>query len=277
MTHMLIAAVTAFLAVHPGSLSAQTSTGTKGGATRVIADGGGVFNIVEWDGGELPRLYERSDQLPIGHTDLLRLAENGFQLAQLVEMISQRRYTGDVSADGLIALKRAGLSADVIRAASLHALPPNRSVMLSVTLEFDGRASSPRRRYLYFVIPDGNLERVFKADLSQVFGGRWQSDTTVDRSDILISRPIRTVRFTGRIPMTTPGGKELKVFTSARPDLHWLSELSDADRANTQSLAFEYPASSTRNECRLLIRLFQDRLLEDNWTITETHLECEWN
>ena len=32
---------------------------------------GPVVNIVEWDGNELPAVYERSDQLPIGPTDLI--------------------------------------------------------------------------------------------------------------------------------------------------------------------------------------------------------------
>ena len=243
----------------------------------VLPTPGPVVNIVDWDGNQLPPVYERSDQIPIDDTDLIRLSRNGFQTAQLVEIISQRRYVGEVSTDGMIALKEAGLSPDVIRAASLHALPPNRSITLSITLEIDGKASSPRERYLYIVVPDGSIERVFRADLHQVFSKRWPSDSVVDHSDQLIPRPLRIVRFTGEIPLTAPGSKELKTFTSARPDLHWLSEASESDRSRTQSLTFNYPASSARNECRLLIRLYQDRLLDNNWSITETHFECEWN
>lgn len=238
---------------------------------------GPVVNIVEWDGNDLPPVYERSDQLPIDHSDLIRLLESGFQPRQVAQMIIQRRYSGDVSAEGLISLRDAGFSDEVLQAASLHALPPNRSVNLSITLEFDGQVSSPRSRYLYIIIPDGEIERVFTANLDQVFGGRWTSDTTVDHSDLLIPRLVRTVTFTGRIPLKDPGQKALTVFTSTRPDIHWLSEISENTRRNIRSHTFDYPASSIVNDCRLLVRLYQDRVLEDNWTITGTHLECEWN
>lgn len=238
---------------------------------------GPVVNIVEWDGNDLPPVYERSDQLPLDRAGLLRLAASGFTPDQLAAMVTQRRYAGDVSADGLIALKTAGIPDAVIQAASLHALPPNRFVNLAITLEIDGTRSVPRKRYLYVILPDGGIERVFTADLDQVFGGRWRAETVVDRSDLLIPRTVRTVTFTGRVPLKTAGAKTLSVFTSPRPDLHWLSELTDAERAAVRSHTFTYPASSLRSDCRLLIRFRQDRLLEDNWTITGTHLECEWN
>jgi len=237
---------------------------------------GPVVNIVEWDGNRLPTVYERSDQLPIDRSDLIRLSENGFKSEQLVDVISQRRYSGDVSAEGLISLKSAGLANEVIQSASLHALASNRSINLSITLEIDGQSSTPRSRYLYLIIPDGEIELVFTADLGHVFGGKWRSDTVTDQSDLLLPRSVRTVTFSGRIPLKVSGHKELKAFTATRPDIHWLSEVSEATH-HVRSHAFDYPANSNRNDCRLLIRLFQDRLLEDNWTITGTHLECEWN
>lgn len=236
---------------------------------------GPVVNIVEWDGNQLPPVYERSDQLPIHEADLVKLARNGFEAPQLSEMIRQRRYAGDVSADGLIALREAGLPHQVIQAASLHALPPNREISLTITLEIDGQTSSPRKRYLYIIIPDGEMERVFTADLGRVFGGQWKHETTVDRSDLLIPRTIRTVTFTGRIPLKSFGEKTLSVLTSTRPDIHRLTDASQQDAIRTHQ--FDYPASSLRSDCRLLIRLYQDRVLEDHWNITGTHLECEWN
>ena len=238
---------------------------------------GPVVNIVEWDGNVLPTVYERSDQLPIDGADLLRLSGNGFEPELLTQMIEQRRYAGDVSADGLIALRKAGLDHEVIRAASLHALPPNKSVDLTITLEIDGQPSTPRNRYLYIIVPDGGIESVFTADLNQVFGGRWRSETVADQSDILIPRSVRTVTFSGRIPLKRVGEKALTVFTSARPDLHWLSEVSEQEGRGLRTHTFDCPAGSIRRDCRLLIRLYQDRVLDDNWTITGTHLECEWN
>ena len=238
---------------------------------------GPVVNIVEWDGNALPPVYERSYQLPISQTDLIKLSNHDFGAEQLALMISQRRYAGDVSAEGLIALREAGLHHDVVQAASLHALPPNRGINLMITLEIDGLQSTPRSRYLYIIIPDGEIERVFTADLEQILGRKWKSETVVDRSDLLIPRSVRAITFNGRIPLKTPGQRELTVFTSTRPDIHWLSDISGQRTGNIKTHAFEYPASSIKSECRLLIRLFQDRVLEDNWNVTGTHLECEWN
>ena len=45
-------------------LMAQRSAPATGKAVDPLAKGE-IFNIVDWDGGQLPQRYERSDQLPM--------------------------------------------------------------------------------------------------------------------------------------------------------------------------------------------------------------------
>ena len=121
------------------SLFFSTATATKPALppTRGI-----VVNLVEWDGGELPAVYERTDQLPFTREDLLQLVQSDFKPDQIAQMVSERRYAGDASAEGLIALKQAGLDPLVIQAISKHALAPNQSLNLTIYLTFDGPFSN---------------------------------------------------------------------------------------------------------------------------------------
>src|SRR5262245_28099649 len=67
-----------------------------------------TYNIIQWDPNQLPRIYERSDQLPLTDEELTKLSQAGFEPPQLVKMIEERRCACDASADGLIRLKKAG-------------------------------------------------------------------------------------------------------------------------------------------------------------------------
>ena len=79
-----------------------------------------TINLIEWNSHQLPRIYERSDQLPLTDEEVAKLSKAGFAPAQLVKMIEERRCACDASADGLIRLKQAGVHADVLSAISLH-------------------------------------------------------------------------------------------------------------------------------------------------------------
>ena len=85
----------------------------------------------------MPAVYERTDQLPFTREDLLQLVQSDFKPDQIAQMVSERRYAGDASAEGLIALKKAGLASVVIQAISKHALAPNQSLNLTIYLTFD--------------------------------------------------------------------------------------------------------------------------------------------
>jgi hypothetical protein len=234
-------------------------------------------NIVEWDGGELPPVYERSDQLPLTREDIIDLSSSDFASDQIARMVVERRFVGDATAEGLIELKRAGVAVDVIEAVSRHALPPNRSLDLTVELYFEGTSTEARRRYLYVIIPDDPLQRVFTADLGAILAGKWQHDVRVDETDPLLPKRIRKVVFSGRVPLKDPGRKRVFVLTSTVPDIHGLDDIQEADRAGMEEHWIDYPSSSLRQDCQLRVRYRQDAVLPHKWRMVGTHLQCEWD
>ncbi len=243
-----------------------------------LPTGGAVINIVEWDGAQLPPVYERSDQLPLSEAEILSLKNGGFTADQLVNLVTERRYAGDVSAAGLIRLRSLGIEHPVIAAVSRHGLPPNRSIDVTVSLIFEGDGSEAgRHRYLYAILPDGDTERILTADLSSVLRGRWADETRADHTDLLLPKTVRTVRFTSRMPLKQPGTRKLAVLVSARPDIQRLSDVPDVERDAIRYHDIDYPASSLFQVCRLDARLKRDLVLPDQWHLISTRLECEWN
>ncbi len=235
-----------------------------------------VVNIVEWDGGRLPPVYERSSQLPLDRDDLIHMNKNGFEPGRIVRMIEERRFVGDASVDGLIELKNAGSTPEVLQAISLHALPPNRSLNLLIELFFEGGSSQARRRYLYVIFPDGPLERIFTADLGAVLSGSWQRDILTDHTDILLPRRIRRITFSGHVPLKTHGEKKALVFTSTMPDIHRSGEIPEYDRMEVREYTFNYPVSSLRSDCTLQVRYRQDSALAYKWHMVRSHIQFEW-
>ncbi|HJN26636.1 MAG TPA: hypothetical protein QF604_01820, partial [Candidatus Latescibacteria bacterium] len=65
-----------------GSAWAQRATTSVG-----TVPSGYVFNIVDWDGGQLPPLYERSQQLPMSLADIIELTEAGFADSMVAKMV----------------------------------------------------------------------------------------------------------------------------------------------------------------------------------------------
>ena len=127
-----------------GPVLAQKATpvGSTRGAQNVLEDGH-VFNIIDWDGGELPKLYERSDQLPLTLEDVRKLSANKFGADAIVKMIQERRCACDASVDALVELKKAGVAQEVIQAVSLHSLAPNRALNLRIVMDFEGLGGAP--------------------------------------------------------------------------------------------------------------------------------------
>jgi hypothetical protein len=254
--------------------AALTALALSGADARVGAE---VVNIVGWDGGKFPPVYERSDQLPLSAEDILRLTRNAFVPQQIVQMVQERRFAGDASAQALIGLKQAGVAPEVLQAISLHALPPNRALHLTVELSFEGASREARRRYLYVLIPDGQRERVFTADLGEVLAGRWQRDALVDQTDPLLPRQIRRITFSGEVPLKTYGQKKVLVFTSTRPDILTSADIPVADRRDAQEYALDYPACSLRRDCLVQVRYKQDAAVPYKWRTVRTQFQCEWD
>ncbi len=245
--------------------------------------GGYVFNVIDWDGGPLPPRYERSDQLPLTLADVRKLSRSGFSDEAVVKMIQERRCACDASVDALVELKAAGVSERVIRAVSLHALPPNRSIYLVITIDFEGLggsaevSSEARRRYLYLIVPDGTKERVFIADLGAVLAGRWQHDTVVDQTDLLLPKRVRRVAFAAEVPLKQYGPRQVLVFTSSRPNIYTSADIPEAERDSIQAYELDYPPSSLERICDLRVLYRQDQMLPDQWHLVRTDFQCEWD
>lgn len=236
-----------------------------------------TYNIIQWDPNQLPRIYERSDQLPLTDEELTKLSQAGFEPAQLVKMIEERRCTCDASADGLIRLKKAGVDKDVLAAVSRHGLAPNRALNLLVTLDFTGESRTAREAFLYFFVDDGDITRIFTANIPELLRRRNSHETTVDRSDILVARTVRRVQLAGQVPLLTYGKHNVLVAASASPTLTHPSQLTAQELSRSQSYTFDYPRASLQNVCRLTAGYRRDAVLAWKWNFEGSRFECEWN
>jgi hypothetical protein len=183
----------------------------------------------------------------------------------------------DASADGLIKLKQQGVAKEVLSAISLHGLQPNRSIDLMVTLDFSGEGTQARESYLYFFIEDGELTRVFTANLADLLSRRWQHEQSVDKSDLLITRQVRRVRLAGQVPLKKYGKHAVLVVASANPTLTHPSQLSEAERSKAQSYTIDYPRASLENVCELNAGYKRDVALAHQWHFVGSRFQCEWD
>lgn len=236
-----------------------------------------TINILEWDTNQLPRIFQRSDQLPLTNEEIARLSEAGFEPAQLVKMLEERRCACDASADGLIALKKAGVHKDVLAAVSLHSLAPNRALNLDITLDFTGQSREAREAFLYFFIDDKNLTRVMAVNLADLLARSNQYEEQVDLSDLVRPRTARRIRLPGQLPLTSYGKHNLLVVASRKPNLTHPSQLTAQERKTAQTYTFDYPRSSLQNICRLNAAYQRDAVLAYRWRYLGSRLECEWN
>ena len=236
-----------------------------------------TYNIIQWDPNQLPRIYERSEQLPLTDEELTKLSKAGFEPADLVKMIEERRCACDASADGLIRLKNAGVHKDVLKAVSLHGLAPNLGLELLVTLDFTGESRTAREAFLYFFVDDGDVTRVFTANIPELLQRRNSHETMVDRSDILVARTVRRIQFAGRVPLKTYGPHKVLVAASASPTLTHPSQLTEQERAKSQTYSFDYPRASLQSLCRLTAGYRRDAVLVHKWNFEGSRFECEWN
>ena len=286
--------------------TAQLSSLAAGKAMDLLAEGF-VFNIIDWDGGELPKRYERSDQQPLSLADVRKLSANKFSTFGIIKMLEERRCACDASADALVGLKKDGISEQVIQAVSLHALPPNRSFGLTISLDFEGLggastvSTQARKGYLYLIVPDDDKERVFIGNLQAILARRWQRDELIDNTDLqtgekteaprtrrqrdelidntdlLLPKKVRRVTFASEVPLKTYGLKKALVFTSTKPDIYTSADIPEADRDGVQEFEFEYPTASVESQCSLQVLYRQDAMLANRWHLERTHFQCEWD
>lgn len=236
-----------------------------------------TLNIIEWNSNQLPRVYERSDQLPLSDEELVKLSQAGFTNEQLVKMLEERRCTCDASADGLIKLKQAGVSPEVLSAISTHALKPNRVLNMLVTLDFTGESRVARETFLYFFVDDGPRTHVYTTNIEALLQRSNAHEATVDRSDILRARTVRRIQFSGEVPLKTYGPHKVMVVSSASPTLTHPDQLSPQERAKAQVYTFDYPRSSLQSLCRLSVGYRRDAVLAYKWRFEGSRFDCEWN
>lgn len=275
---MILHALITALALASGQ--APSATTARGATVPVLPFPTGqvqTVNLIEWNANQLPRIYERSDQLPLTDEDVAKLSKAGFTPPQLVKMIEERRCACDASADGLIRLKQAGVAPEVLSAISLHSMPPNRLLNLLLTLDFTGTSNEAREAFLYFFVEDGDLTRVLTLNIQDLLRNQNAHDTLVDRSDILRTRQVRRIELPGYLPLKTYGTHRVLVATSAKPTLTHPSQLTDQERAKAQLYTLEYPRSSLQSLCRLTAGYRQDPVLGYKWRFEGSRFECEWN
>ncbi len=236
-----------------------------------------TINLINWNSNDLPRVYQRSEQLPLHDDELVKLSKAGFDSAELVKMIQERRCACDASADGLIRLKSAGVSKEVISAVSLHGLKPNRAVTLQLTLDFTGEGREARNAFLYFFVDDGELTRVFSANLNDFLSRNNPYDTMTDRSDLLITKKVRRIQLAGEVTLKTYGKHSVLVVTSANPTLTHPSGLNEIEKKTAQTYSFDYPRASLMSVCRLNAGYKRDAMLAHLWRYMGSRFECEWN
>lgn len=271
---MLLPLLTAVLLAQ--SPAASTATGQPvspfAGNTRTE-----TLNLVTWNGNALPKVYERSDQLPLTDDEVAKLTRAGFTPEQLVKMIEERRCACDASADGLIQLKQKGVSPQVLSAISLHALPPNRALNLEVTLDFIGESNQARDAFLYFFVDDGPLTRVITANVNELLQNQNDHEQRVDLADPVLNHWARRIELPGTLPLKTYGTHTLIVASSRNPTLTHPDQLTDQERARAQAYTFDYPRSSLQSLCRLTASFKRDVVLTYKWNYLGSRFECEWN
>lgn len=279
LAHALLSGLV--LAVAGQTAAVSTSTGVRGEVPVLPFPTGEVetINIIQWDSNSLPKIYQRSDQLPLTDEEIAKLSKAGFDSPQLVKMIEERRCACDASADGLIRLKEAGVSKDVLAAVSLHGLKPNRGLVFDITLDFASTRPSNQIRdaFLYVFVEDGELTRVLTTNLGDLLANPREHESMVDRSDILRAKKVRRIRLPGELPLKNYGKHRVMVATSPNPSLTHPEQLSAADRKKAQLYTFEYPRSSLQSVCRLNAGYQRDAVLEYKWRFTGSRFECEWN
>lgn len=236
-----------------------------------------TINVVNWDSNQLPKFYERSDQLPLTNEDIAKMSAAGFDTPQLVKMIEERRCACDASADGLIDLKKKGVAKEVLSAISLHSLPPNRALNLMLTLDFSGDSRVAREAFLYVFVDDGPVTRVMMLNLEELLSRKNDRDVMTDKSDLLIERKVRRITLPGTVPLTTYGKHHVMVVASANPTLTHPSQLKENERKAAQLYEFDYPRSSIQNVCRLTAGYRRDAVLNYRWNYVGSRFECEWN
>ena len=236
-----------------------------------------TVNMAGWDSNSLPPVYEKSEQAPLTDDEVRKLTQSGFPTDQVVRMIAERQCACDASVEGLVRLRVAGVDPAIISAVSQHALKPNHTLNLEVTLDFTGESQRSRNAFLYLFVDDGEQTRVMSANIDELLRRPNAHETTVDNSDYFIHHTVRRIVLPGQLNLKTYGRHTLVVASSANPSLTHPSQLKPQDRTAAQVYLFDFPRASLQSLCRLTAGYKRDAKIFDRWRFQGSRFECEWN
>jgi len=239
-----------------------------------------TINLVKFNSNFVPEEFYKPKPVakqPLPIKDIIKMKKGGVDEDVIRDSIENRKVVGGSGAETLVALKKAGLGKNVLKAVSRYALPKNNNLDIEFTLEFIKPSLRANPRYLYVIFHDGNFDRIIYADLEIILQGKWKYDDVMDMQDPVLAKRIRTIRFFGNIALKKHGKVSMKVVLSKKPNIRDIKELSETEIKEASVQEFDYPAYSLLNDCRLKVELKSDIAIADKWKVKSSLMSCEFN
>ena len=227
----------------------------------------------------LQRLNRTSDSRPLTFEELQKLTKAGIGEVAIIEMMRTRKVMIVADADTLLALKKSGASDAMIAAVSAYALPPNDHLELAIQVDIETPGTVSKAPYLYLEVWHSALNRqeaMLHADLRTLMANG-RAEVLRDRTDPLLPRVVRTVKFNAKVLTRHAGLLELRVAISQKPGLKTLRTPDFDSKKKVETLKINYPGVSLERRCRLDLNLHRDELLRDAYALKDTRLDCRWD
>lgn len=225
-------------------------------------------------------MRRKSDSMPFTMTEIEKLSQAGIAERSLLEMVRTRGLLVVADADTLLRLKAGGATDALVAAVSAHALPPNRTLDLTIAVRLETPYSVGQAPHLYVEIVNLDTkeqEAFLHSPLSQLLAQKWRVDVVEDRSDPLLPTRVRSLRVWGQVPIRRPGKLEIRLLVSKDPALTRLDGLSPGDQKDVRVFPIEYPPVSLSRACELQVELSRDALLRDHFNLGRTDVRCRWD
>ena len=218
-----------------------------------------------------PRLFLRTGQPPLDEAGVKALLASGMDPEVVMQLLEERRCACDVSPQALARWREGGVPDEVIAAASLHALPPNRRLALSVVADTTSRTGrSPARGWLHLFVRDGPRWRALHVPL-----GEGPEEAWTDARSVLRRRRTREVS-RAALELSAPGRHEAWVAWSEQPWAERPEELPGFERVRARHFTLDIPAATSRRACRVRVGLRTDDFRPGRARLEEATWDCEW-
>jgi hypothetical protein len=218
--------------------------------------------------------WRRTAQPPLDEEGLLARVKSGIHPAVVAGVLGERRCACDVSPGALARLKEEGVPDGVLAAASLHALPPNRRVVVESVTELVGRSAGPvAPAWLHLFLEEGGEVRAWHVPLGEAGSERGMPYRTGPAA--LRRWMVREAAWMS-LPLRQTGLHRLTVAVSSQPWVDRVEGLTARERAGARRLVLDVPRSSPRHGCRLWTSLREDPVLPGQWRLLDARLDCQW-